>query len=485
MSVPDSAISRLDAYRVELSAYRPNMRVPGRIYADRELFRAIEADETIDQIANVAALPGIVGSALAMPDAHQGYGFPIGGVAATDASPGGEGVISPGGVGFDINCGVRLLATSLSVRDVSPRIDSLCDAIFARVPVGFDKAVGGRKASRPGAVEAALRSGARFAVEDGMGEEDDLVRCEENGCYPGADPGCVSDSAKARGGGQIGTLGSGNHFVEVQRVDAVLRPHEAEVMGLAHDQIVVLVHTGSRGLGHQVCTDAVHTFQRAMKRYNIELPDRQLASAPLHSPEGRSYLAAMAAAANFAWANRQVITHRVRGALQHVFGDGASARVVYDVAHNIAKLEEHEVDGHKCLLCVHRKGATRAFAPGRPELPEVYRAIGQPAFIPGSMGTASYAIVGTEVAMQETFGSVCHGAGRALSRTAAKKATTAKEVTAWLKERGIVIRSGSAAGIVEEFPGAYKDVHSVIDVVEGAGLARAVARLVPLAVVKG
>jgi tRNA-splicing ligase RtcB len=482
MSIPDSAIERRDGFRVDLSAYRADMRTTGRIFADRELFKAIRADETLEQVANVATLPGIVGQALAMPDAHQGYGFPIGGVAATDASPGGSGVISPGGVGFDINCGVRLLATNASFPDVQHRLDELGDALFARVPVGFEK--GGRKAKGDN-LDRVLIDGARWAVEQGMGEPEDIERCEERGAHPAADADAVSDTAKSRGAGQMGTLGSGNHFVEVQRVDAVLDEAAARTLGLAPDQIVVLIHTGSRGLGHQVCTDAVHVFQRAMKRLDIEVPDRQLACAPVHSPEGEAYLGAMAAAANFAWANRQVITHRVRSALHHVLGDETTARVVYDVAHNMAKLEEHEVDGQKKLLCVHRKGATRAFGPGRPELPDEYRALGQPAFIPGSMGTASYVIVGTGQAMAETWGRVCHGAGRALARTAAKRATTAKEVVDWLKERGIVIRSGSKAGIVEEFPGAYKDVHSVIDVVEGAGLARAVARLVPLAVVKG
>lgn len=481
-SIPDQAIVRRDDFRVDVARFRPDMRTTGVVYADPALFRAIRADQTLEQLVNVAALPGIVGPSLAMPDAHQGYGFPIGGVAATDASPGGDGVVSPGGVGYDINCGVRLLATSLDADALDGRIEALCDALYVRVPAGFEKSPKHRV--RGPDIEDVLTRGAQWAVEQGLGEPADLETCEERGTHPEADGDAVSSTAKSRGAGQLGTLGSGNHFVEVQRVDAILDPDAAAAFGLHAGQVVVLIHTGSRGLGHQVCTDAIHTFQPAMKRYGIEVPDRQLACAPIHSPEGRSYLGAMAAAANFAWANRQVITHRVREALRTV-SDDVRADVVYDVAHNMAKLEDHRVNGTFRPLCIHRKGATRAFAAGRAEVPPRYRAIGQPAFIPGSMGTASYVIVGTDRAMAETWGSVCHGAGRALSRTAAKRAVTADQVIRSLREQGIVIRSGSKAGIVEEFPGAYKDVHSVIDVVTGAGLARSVARLLPMAVVKG
>jgi tRNA-splicing ligase RtcB len=416
-----------------------------------------------------------------MPDAHQGYGFPIGGVAATDAD--GDGVVSPGGVGFDINCGVRLLATSVEADSARPKINKLLDAIFARVPVGLAKHADLKVKGRD--LEQVLERGAVLLVEIGFGTDEDVERTEEHGCYRIADAGAVTDQARERGKGQLGTLGSGNHFVEAQRVDAVLDPAAAEVFGLREGQLVVLVHTGSRGLGHQVCTDNVHAMQKAMKKYGLDVPDRQLACVPVRSPEGQRYLGAMAAAANFAWANRQAITHQVRAALGAVLGEGATARVVYDVAHNIAKLEEHEVDGVRRNVCVHRKGATRAFAAGRSELPSAYRATGQPVFIPGSMGTASYVLVGTERAMHETFGSVCHGAGRSLSRSAAKRKVSADEVLAQLRERGVAIRAGSKAGIVEEFPGAYKDVHDVIHVVEGAGLARAVARLVPMGVVKG
>lgn len=480
--LPSRATTRTDGQRVTLNRFRPDMRTEGRVYADRALFDAMVADETLVQLANVATLPGLVGPVLAMPDAHQGYGFPIGGVAATDAEPGGEGVVSPGGVGFDINCGVRLLRTDLEGPS-DRELDALCTAIFARVPVGFDKS--GELRVSGADLDPLLEGGARWAVERGYGDEDDLAVCEEEGAHPGADAEAVSSDARKRGAGQVGTLGSGNHFVEVQIVDEILHAAAAEAFGLRVGQVVVLIHTGSRGLGHQVCTETVQAFQKVMKRYDIELPDRQLACAPVHSPEGQRYLAAMAGAANFAWANRQVITHRVRQALGYVFGEGTGAQVVYDVAHNMAKIEQHPVDGQLRALCVHRKGATRAFGPGRPEIPERYRAIGQPAFIPGSMGTASYVIAGTERAMTETWGSVCHGAGRALSRTAAKKRVTADEVIRDLKARGITIRAGSKAGIVEEFPGAYKDVHSVIDVVANAGLADPVARLVPRAVIKG
>ncbi|MEZ4241193.1 MAG: RtcB family protein [Myxococcota bacterium] len=480
--VPDRALDRLDGSRVTLQRYRDDMRTEARIYADRDMFRAIRADGTLAQLANVATLPGIVGPALAMPDAHQGYGFPIGGVAATDASPGGEGVVSPGGVGFDINCGVRLLATDAEAAEVARRAEALADALMARIPVGFGKAA--RTLAGGDEIDGLLTEGARWAVDRGLGEDDDLVRCEEGGAMPGADPAAVSDTAKRRAAGQLGTLGSGNHFVEVQRVDEVLDPEGAAAMGLAAGQAVVLIHTGSRGLGHQVCTDTVDAFGKVMKRYGIAVPDRQLACAPVRSPEGEAYLAAMAAAASFAWGNRQAITQAVRGALGHVLGETA-VRVVYDVAHNMAKREVHAVDGQPRELCVHRKGATRAFGPGHPSLPEAYRAVGQPAFVPGSMGTASYVVLGTDRAMAETWGSICHGAGRSMSRTAAKKAVTPKQVIAALKERGITLRAGSKAGIVEEFPGAYKDVHAVIDVVTRAGLARPVAKLVPIAVVKG
>lgn len=477
--LPSGVTERLDPYRVRIKPHADHMRTDGRVFADKRLWRAIRKDLTLSQVANVAALPGIVGPAMAMPDAHQGYGFPIGGVAATDIANGG--VVSPGGVGFDINCGVRLLATEHTRQSVSAQVLPLVESLFKRIPVGFGK---NRKRLSGADMAGLLQDGAAWVVAQGMGTDDDLEHAEEGGRMRSADPSQVSDKARKRGAGQLGTLGSGNHFVELQWVDEVLEPAAAEAFGLSPDQVVVLVHTGSRGLGHQVCTEHVRSFRDAMHRYDIRLPDQQLACAPVSSPEGQAYLGAMAGAANFAWGNRQLITHRVRQAFTEVMGP-SPMRVVYDVAHNIAKVEQHTVNGAGCALCVHRKGATRAFPAGHPDLPTRYSRVGQPVFIPGSMGTSSYVMVGTQRAMEETWGSVCHGAGRAMSRKAARKATNAKQVVDALKRQDIVLRAGSTAGIVEEFPGAYKDITNVIDVVTGAGLARPVARLKPMGVVKG
>ncbi len=473
-------LDRIDPWRVAL-------RLPGggeaRVYADDTLLAAMRRDRCLDQLARVAALPGLVGPAMAMPDAHQGYGFPIGGVAAFDPEDGG--VVSPGGVGFDINCGVRLLATDVEAGPLGARGDGgpladLAEAVLRRVPVGH-----GKRRTGVGRADLAgvLRDGAAWAVGRGLGEEADLARVESGGRLAGADLDAVSARARERGAGQVGTLGGGNHFIEVQRVERVLDEEAARRLGLAVDQVVVLLHTGSRGFGHQVCTDHVRELGRAAGRLGLRLPDRQLAAAPLRSPEARAYLGAMAAAANFAWANRQVITHRVREALAEVLG--ARARVVWDVAHNLAKMETHRVDGRVRRLCVHRKGATRAFGPGHPELPPELRDLGQPVLIPGSMGTASYVALGTETAMAETWGSVCHGAGRVRSRTAARKELSPDGVLRRLARAGVVVRGGSRRGLVEEAPEAYKDVDRVVAVVAGAGLARLVARLVPLAVVKG
>lgn len=472
-------IRRLDDWRVELER-TGDMRVVGRVFADPTLFAAIQQDATLEQVANVATLPGIVRASLAMPDAHQGYGFPIGGVAATDVAEGG--VVSPGGVGFDINCGVRLLASDLQLSEVRPRLAELADALYQRVPVGFRHA---RRELGSRELDQVLQRGAAWVVEQGFGTPEDLERAEERGGTNRAVPRLVSARARERGAGQLGTLGSGNHFVEVQHVDAVYDPEVARVLGLSEGQVVVLVHTGSRGLGHQVASDYIKVFRSAMRKMGLHVPDAQLACAPVDSPEGRDYLGAMFSAANFAWANRQMITHRVREAFGAVFGKPVPLRLVYDVAHNMAKLEEHEVDGRTRQLCVHRKGATRAFPPGHPDVPRAYRGVGQPVFVPGSMGTASYCLVGTEQAMTESFGSVCHGAGRVMSRKAATRTISAAEVAGQLARQGIEIRAGSKAGIVEEFPGAYKDVHEVVGVVEGAGLARRVARMRPLGVVKG
>jgi tRNA-splicing ligase RtcB len=460
-------------------SYKKGMRIEGLIFADDELIRQIDADQTKDQVANVATLPGLVGRSLAMPDAHQGYGFPIGGVAAADPE---NGVVSAGGVGFDINCGVRLLVAPVGADAVREKLDPLLQQLFRDIPCGT-----GRKA--PFSVDRkemdeVLRSGARWAVERGFGTEADLQHMEEFGTLPGADTAMVSARARERGHTQIGTLGSGNHFLEIQKVEEVFEPETAARFGVQEGQLAVLLHSGSRGLGHQVCTDYLDIMDGAMKRYGITVADRQLACVPVASKEGQNYLAAMAAAANFAFANRQMMTHRVREAFRRVLGVD-NVTLVYDVCHNIAKREEHDVDGRRRTVLVHRKGATRALPPGHPLLPPELRDAGQPVLIPGSMGTASYVLVGTQLAMQETFGSSCHGAGRAKSRTQAKRETTADQLLADMKKRGVLVRGETRSGLTEEKPDAYKDVSRVVDVVHGAGIARKVARLSPLAVMKG
>jgi tRNA-splicing ligase RtcB len=446
---------------------RADMRVPARVFADAELLAAIRTDKSLEQLQNVATLPGIVEAAIAMPDIHQGYGFPVGGLAAT-APP--DGVVSPGGVGYDINCGVRLLAAPFAHGELDDRRrGALVEAIARRVPTGAGK--GGPLALRGGELDAVLEQGPRWLVEHrGVGTDDDVQATESEGCLEGADPAQVSPRARERGSGQLGTVGSGNHFIEVQRVEELIDRETAERFGLRKGQVTVLIHSGSRGLGHQVCTDYVRTMDRALGRHGIVLPDRQLSCAPLSSDEGRAYLAAMAAAANFAWANRQAIAHGVRGAIADVLGADAAAgtRQVYDVAHNVAKLEEH---GGR-TVCVHRKGATRAFP-------------GQAVFIPGSMGTASYVLAGREGSMERSFGTVCHGAGRRMSRTAAKKQVEGGALRRELEAAGIAVRAASSRGLAEEAPLAYKDVDAVVRVVEDAGLAGRVARLRPIGVVKG
>jgi tRNA-splicing ligase RtcB (3'-phosphate/5'-hydroxy nucleic acid ligase) len=452
-----------------------SMRVPGRVFADAELLDAIGEDGSLEQLRNVATLPGVVDAVLAMPDVHQGYGFPVGGVAAT-ALP--DGVVSPGGVGFDVNCGVRLLAAPFTVGELGDRREALVHEISRAVPAGTGRGSG--LSLTEAQLDRVLADGPR-ALE-GVGTEDvDLT--ESQGRLEGADPSVVSARARERGADQLGTLGSGNHFVEVQRVDQVHDRAAASDLGLSEGQVTVLIHSGSRGLGHQVCTDFVKRFDAASGRYGIRLPDRQLSCAPASSEEGRSYLAAMAAAANFAWANRQLIAQRVRGAIAEALGEEAAAetRQVYDVAHNVAKLERHD----DRELCVHRKGATRAFPPGSSEIPERYRAAGQPVFIPGSMGTASYVLVGRPGAMEHSFGTVCHGAGRRLSRTAARKRIKGGELRRRLEADGITVRSPSNRGLAEEAPFAYKEVDKVVEIVERAGLAARVVRLRPIGVVKG
>jgi tRNA-splicing ligase RtcB len=473
-------LKKLDEYRyVVPTSYKPGMRIEGLIYANDGLIKQIEKDQTRDQVANVATLPGLVGRSLAMPDAHQGYGFCIGGVAAADQN---KGVVSAGGVGFDINCGVRLLSSPFTANEVRPQLSQLLNQLFRDIPCGTGRS--GSLNVAKSDLDDVLREGAQWAVKRGYGREADILYIEDSGKIPKSDPALVSQRAKERGRDQLGTLGSGNHFLEIQVVEGVYDDLIAAKFGLRQDQIVVLMHSGSRGLGHQICTDYLHLMQEAMPKYGISVVDRQLACVPIQSREGQDYLAAMAAAANFAFANRQLITHWVRYAFERVLGNGA-LNVVYDVCHNIAKHEEHQVDGGRKKVLVHRKGATRAFPKGHPALPEQLRDVGQPVLIPGSMGTCSYVLVGTEQAMKETFGSSCHGAGRAMSRSQAKRETTADQLLKELKDKGILVKGQSKSGLTEEKPDAYKDVTEVVEVVHNAGIARKVARLVPIAVMKG
>lgn len=477
-------IERLDEVRWRIPrTQRPDMRVDGIVFADDELMAALRGDPALGQVANVATLPGIVGASLAMPDIHWGYGFPIGGVAAVRHD---GGVISPGGIGFDINCGVRLLRTDLPVAGLRRYLPRLADELFRAVPSG----VGARAGHRLSAAEldSVLVDGARWAIAAGYGWPEDLERTEEQGRLTGADPARVSPRAHQRGADQVGTLGSGNHFLELDVVDLVHDTTAAAALGLFEGQVVVFIHCGSRGLGHQVCTDHVAIMDRAMDRYGIRVPDRQLACAPLDSPEGRAYLGAMAAAANFAWANRQTIAHAVRGAFERVLGSDARSLgldLVYDVSHNIAKLETHLVDGKETAVCVHRKGATRAFPAGHPDVPAVYREVGQPVFVPGDMGRYSYVAVGAPGSMSAAFGSTCHGAGRNLSRHAALRELRGVDVAGRLEAEGVIVRAERPDLLAEEASVAYKDVAAVVRVAERAGLLRVVARLRPLAVIKG
>jgi len=459
--------------------YVPGMRVPGRFFLSDTLAEILEPG-ALQQLANVATLPGIVRYSLGMPDLHWGYGFPIGGVGAFSLD---EGVISPGGVGFDINCGVRLFATPLVRADIKkPR--ELIEALYHAVPTG----VGAKSAEKisPAALTTMMEKGSRWAVEEGYGTERDLARCEEGGAMKDADIRAVSAKARARGIPQGGTLGSGNHFLELQEVSEVYNPVAAAAFGIAQGQVCCMIHCGSRGLGHQVCTDHLKALETATKRYHIALPDRQLACAPAGSTEGKAYFGAMAAAANYAWANRQMILHAARKEFVRMFGIGyESMPLVYDVAHNVAKVEEHQVDGHRARLLVHRKGATRSFGPGAPDLPFDLATIGQPVIIPGSMGTSSYVLAGTGTAMERTFGSTCHGSGRVMSRSQAKKKLTGKEVAAELARRGIIVRAPNEAAIADEAPEVYKPSSEVVRVVHDAGLSTLVARLSPIGVIKG
>ncbi len=460
------------------------MRVPGRIYADRRLMEALREDQSLVQVANVAHLPGILCCSMAMPDIHFGYGFPIGGVAAFSAE---EGVVSPGGVGYDINCGVRLMATDLEEDDLKDDIRRLVDQLFRDVPSGVGASGAIAKLSR-GELQKLVVEGAAWAVGRGYGTKQDLKHTEDGGALPGADPDAVGDRAYTRGLDQVGTLGSGNHFLEIQTVDEIFDPEAAAAYGLCEGQVTIMVHCGSRGFGYQVCEDYLGVMAEATHRYNMELPDRQLACAPVTSSEGRRYLAAMACAANYAWANRQMIMHLTEQALLRALRlspKDLNMRLVYDVAHNIAKLETHEVSGSSVNTCVHRKGATRAFGPGRPEVPDDYREVGQPVLIPGDMGTASFVCKGTEEAMRQTFGSTCHGAGRVMSRSQALKRARGRAIDRELESAGILVRSQGRKTLAEEMPEAYKDVDQVVSVMEGAGISPRVARLRPLGVVKG
>lgn len=465
-------------------SYKPGMRVPGRIFADDYLLQKMKSDLTLVQCANVAHLPGIYKYAIALPDAHQGYGFPIGGVAAIDAE---EGVISPGGVGYDINCGVRLVRTDLTIKDVKPVLKELIDTIFSLVPSGVG--VRGKIRLSTSELDNVLSEGVGWAIEHGYGWPEDAEFCEEKGCMKTADPNKVSERAKQRGSGQLGTLGSGNHFLEIQVVDKIYDPKAAKEMGIYEEgQVTVMIHTGSRGFGHQVCSDYLRVMEHAMRKYGIRPPDRELACAPVKSKEAEDYFAAMSCACNFAWANRQCILHWTRQAFEKVFkkkADELGLQLVYDVAHNIAKIEYHKIDGATKKVIVHRKGATRAFPPGHPDIPAKYKNIGQPVLIPGSMGTASYVLVGTPRAMEITFGSTAHGAGRFLSRQAAIRRYWGSKVKAELEKRGILVRAANIRVVAEEAPGAYKDVDRVAEVSHRVGIATKVVRLVPIAVTKG
>lgn len=473
-------LKQLDEYRYLIpTEYKKGMRIEGLIYANKKLITQIEKDQTKDQVANVATLQGLVGKSLAMPDAHQGYGFCIGGVAAADPD---DGIVSAGGVGFDINCGVRLLATELDLTSIRPLLDQLINQLFREIPCGAGKK--GMLNLTTSSLDDILVEGAQWAIRQGYGLDEDVERMEDGGQIVNAGASEVSNRAKERGRHQLGTLGSGNHFLEIQFIEEVYDQEVASIFGVRRNQVVILLHSGSRGLGHQVCTDYLDAMQGGMKRYGISVIDRQLACVPIGSDEGRAYLRAMGAAANYAFANRQLMTHVVREVFRKITG-GAAPRIVYDVCHNIAKFEEHDIDGKKKRVLVHRKGATRAFPSGHPALPGKFRVSGQPVLVPGSMGTHSYILVGTERAMKETYGSCCHGAGRAMSRTQAKRETTADELLREMKQKGIIVRGETRSGLTEEKPDAYKDVDEVIDVVHGAGIARKVARMTPLAVIKG
>lgn len=471
------------SYRIPRS-YRQDMRVDGIVFANDRLMEQIRSDQALEQVANVATLPGIQVASLAMPDIHWGYGFCIGGVCATDPDQGG--VISPGGVGYDINCGVRLVRTNLRLQDVQPYLRQLVEELFRRVPTGVGRS--GKYRFNKKELARLMSEGSRYLVDRDLGDPHDLLHTESGGCIPAAEADRVSEKALTRGEDQCGTLGSGNHFLEVQVVDRVFDPHVAEVFELEEGQVCIMIHSGSRGLGYQVCSDALHMFRTVPERHGIRLPDRQLACAPVHSAEGKHYIGAMRAAANFAFCNRQLLTQQAREVFSSIFGRSwreLGMTLLYDVAHNIAKLEEHEIEGKRKLVWVHRKGATRAFPAGHPDVPKKYLGVGQPVIIPGDMGRASWVLVGQPGSMARTFGTTCHGAGRALSRTAAVKLASKRRIDKELEGRGIIARAQSLRGLAEEQPDAYKNVDDVVDVVHQANLSAKVARLRPIGVIKG
>ena len=464
-------------------SFQAGMQVPVRLFATWELLEQVMKDKSLEQAVNAAMLPGLVGRVVVMPDMHQGYGFPIGGVAATRYP---DGVISPGGIGYDINCGVRLLASQIPIEKAEPLLDTLTTMINQYCPSGVGEA-GVVKVSNA-ELEQVCRDGSRWALKQGLATDQDLRRTEEGGRLDGADPAKVSQRARERGRTQLGSLGAGNHFIEVDIVEQVFDPQAATVMGLQEGNLVVQIHCGSRGFGHQICTDYVNEFQGAVHRYHIHLPDRELVCAPLNSPEGQDYLAAMRCAANYAFVNRQILANSIRRAFEQVLAGKVQnwhLPQVYDIAHNMGKIETHQVDGKLIKVCVHRKGATRAFGPGSLELPVEYQKIGQPVLVPGSMGTCSWVLVGTETSMLQSFGSTCHGAGRVMSRNEAKRTVRGENLKKELESGGIHIRAGSMAGLAEEAPQAYKDVDAVVETVTGANIARKVARLIPVAVIKG
>lgn len=480
--VKKADLNKLKDYFWEIpTSFRKDMRVPARALASESIIDDIIEDRSLNQLVNVATLPGIQKASFVMPDVHEGYGFPIGGVAATSYP---DGAISPGGIGYDINCGVRLLISNLQYEDVKDKMEALSKEMYAQIPSGMGK--GGQITLTDEQMTDVLTNGAEWAVENGYGKKEDLEFMESHGKLPNADPNLVSDFAKKRGRSQLGTIGSGNHFVEVDYVEEIYDSEMAKAYKLKKGQIVILIHTGSRGLGHQVATDYIRIMMNAMPKYNIELPDRELACVPFNSEEGQQYYKAMCAAANYAWCNREVISWEARTAWKNVFGDeGGELKLLYDVAHNIAKIETYVIDNKEQQVIVHRKGATRAFGPGFDELPETYKSAGQPVIIPGSMGTCSYVLAGTEKSKDLTFGSCCHGAGRRLSRRAAKRQVNAPTLKEELRDRGIFVEAGSFKGIAEEAPIAYKDVNVVVQTIQDSGVAKKVAKLRPVAVVKG